>query len=106
MAKWSGKIGFVFLAETSPGIWEEQVIERQYYGDFIKNYRKLENSSQINDSVNVSNEISFVSDPYAFNNFFKIRYITFMGAKWRVSNIEVQYPRLIASLGDLYNEQN
>lgn len=105
MAKWSGNIAFQSTRETSLGIWEEQMIERHYYGDVIKNYRTLENSSNINDGVNVSNQISFVADPYANENFHNIRYAEFMGTKWRVASIDVEYPRLIMTLGGVWNGQ-
>ena len=103
MAKWSGKVGFETTLETEPGIWKEKIIEKSYYGDVIRNARRLESSGVINDSVNISNEISFVADPYARENFHAIRYIEFMGTKWKVSNIDVQYPRLVLSIGGIYN---
>lgn len=103
MAKWSGKVGFETTLETEPGIWKEKIIEKPYYGDVIRNARRLESSGVINDGVNISNEISFVADPYARENFHAIRYIEFMGTKWKVSNIDVQYPRLVLSIGGIYN---
>lgn len=104
MPKWYGKIGYGVTEETSPGVWTEEIVERQYYGDTIRNLRRLETSDQVNDNVSVSNEISIVSDPYAFENFHSIRWIEFMGAKWKVSSVEVQYPRLVLSLGGVYND--
>lgn len=104
MAKYYGNIGFSETVETEPGIWEDVITVRPYYGDLIRNFRKLENSSGINDNVNVSNEISILSDPYANQNFHSIKYIEFMGTKWKVNNIEVQYPRLILSIGGVYND--
>ena len=104
MAKWAGKVGFETSVETEPGIWEEKINERKYYGDLNRNARRLESSNIINDNINISNEISFVADPYAKENFHAIRYVEFMGTKWKVSNIEVQFPRLVLSLGGIYNE--
>lgn len=104
MPKWYGKIGYGVTEETSPGVWTEEIVERQYYGDIIRNLRRLETSDQVNDNVSVSNEISIVSDPYAFENFHSIRWVEFMGAKWKVSSVEVQYPRLVLSLGGVYND--
>ena len=104
MPKWYGKIGYGVTEETSPGVWTEEIVERQYYGDILRNLRRLETSDQVNDNVSVSNEISIVSDPYAFENFHSIRWVEFMGAKWKVSSIEVQYPRLVLSLGGVYND--
>ena len=106
MAKFFGTIGFnEGTVETSPGVWEQQVIERQYYGDLIRNNRRLQSTDQLNDDINISNEISIVADPYANANFHSIRYVEFMGAKWKVSSVDVQFPRLILTLGGVWNEQ-
>lgn len=104
MPKWYGKIGYGVTEETSPGVWTEEIVERQYYGDIIRNLRRLETSDQVNDNVSVSNEISIVSDPYAFENFHSIRWVEFMGSKWKVTSVEVQHPRLLLSLGGVYND--
>lgn len=103
MARWSGKVGFETSVETEPGIWIEKIVEKSYYGDIIRNARRLESSGGINDNINVSNEISFVADPYAKENFHTIRYVEFMGTKWKVSNVDVQHPRLVLSMGGIYN---
>lgn len=106
MAKFFGNIGFnKGTVETSPGVWEQQIVERQYYGDLLRNSRRLQQTDQLNDNINVSNEISIVSDPYANANFHSMRYVEFMGAKWKISNVEVQFPRLILTLGGVWNEQ-
>ena len=103
MAKFYGKIGYAETVETVPGVWREKITEREYFGDIIRNSRRLQNSGNLNDDVTISNEISILSDPYAINNFHSMRYVEFMGAKWKVSDIEVQYPRLLLTLGGLYN---
>lgn len=103
MAKWFGKIGFAETKETTPGVWEEQITEREYFGDLTRNTRRLQSSENLNDNITVANEISIVADPFANQNFHAMRYVEFMGTKWKVSTIEVQYPRLLLSLGDIYN---
>ena len=103
MAKFYGNIGFAETVETEPGVWVEEMTVRPYYGDLVRNTRRLENSGGVNDNVNISNDISIIADPYANHNFHAIRYIEFMGANWKVSNIEVQYPRLILTIGGVYN---
>ena len=103
MAKYYGAIGYAETTETSPGVWVEGITERNYYGDIVRNSRNLQNSERLNDDVKVSNQISIVADPYAIQNFHAIRYAEFMGAKWKVSSVDVQSPRLLLSLGDLYN---
>ena len=103
MAKWYGVIGYGETVETVPGVHVEQITERRYYGDVNRNSRRLQSSDQLNDDVNVSNEISIVADPYANQNFHAMRYIEFMGTKWKITNIEVRYPRLILTVGGVYN---
>ena len=103
MTKYYGSVGYADTVEESPGIFKEQITSRDYYGDIIRNNRRLENNGEINDSINVTNQISIVADPYALDNFWKIRYATFMGQKWRVKDVYVEFPRLILTLGGLYN---
>ena len=103
MAKWFGKIGYAETVETAPGVWKEQITVRDYYGDLTRNTRRLQSADKVNDDLNISNELSIVSDPYAIKNFHSMRYAEFMGAKWKVSDIEVQYPRLLLTLGGVYN---
>lgn len=105
MAKFYGKIGYANTVETKPGVYEEQIVERYYYGDLIRNTRRLQSADKVNDDINISNEISIVADPYATNNFHTMRYAVFMGTKWKISNVEVSYPRLILTLGGVYNGQ-
>lgn len=103
MAKWYGKIGYAETSEIRPGVWSEQITEREYFGDLTRITRKLQTSDKVNDDLNISNELSIVSDPYANENFHAMRYAEFMGAKWKITNVEVQYPRLILTLGGVYN---
>lgn len=105
MPKLYTKIGFApTYVLTAPGVWEENVVEKNYYGEIIRNTRRLENQGQVNDSVNINNRISIVADPYARENFHTMRWIMFMGSKWKITEAEVEYPRLILTLGGLYNE--
>ena len=105
MAKYYGTIGDGISEETTPGVWEDRIVERQYYGDLVRNTRRMQNSEHLNDNINISNEISIVADPYANENFHLMRYVTFMGTKWKITSVEVQYPRLILSIGDVYNAE-
>lgn len=104
MAKWFGKIGFAETVETKPGVYEEQITERSYYGDVIRNTRKLQSTDQLNDNIDISNEISIVADPFARDHIYTMRYVEYMGARWKVSIVDAsQRPRLILSVGGLYN---
>lgn len=104
MAKFHGNIGYAMAdVEASPGVWEPEKIVREAYGDVLRNSRRLQASDTVVDNVIVSNEISIVADPFAQENFHSIVYVEFMGAKWKVTNIEVRYPRLVLTLGGVYN---
>ena len=104
MAKFFGKIGFTKTEETAPGVYRETTIERDYRGDVLRNTRKWENGEHLNDDLNVNNQISIVADAYANENFFAMRYISWMGAYWKITNVEVQRPRLILTIGGVYNK--
>lgn len=103
MAKFYGNVGFAETVETEPSIWEEKIVERPYFGDVLRRSRRLESSGNVNSNVNVTNEISIVADPYANQNLFAMRYVEFMGTKWEISNVDVQYPRLVLTIGGVYN---
>lgn len=107
MPKFYGKIGFAESVETAPGVWEETIVERNYYGEIVRNTRKLVTSEHLNDDISITNEISIIADPYANKNFHTMRYVEYMGTAWKITSVEVQYPRLILSLGGaFYAEQS
>lgn len=103
MPKFFGKVGFGMTQETSPGVWVDKITERDYRGDVTKMVRRLEGSEYLNDNLTVSNTISILADAFANENFFAIRYVQWGGARWKVSSVEVQRPRLILTLGEVYN---
>ena len=103
MAKWFGKIGYAFTGETEAGLWEEDVIEKDYYGDMTSDRRKRQASEKVNDNLTLANVISVIADPFAYENCSNIAYVEVMGARWKVSDVEVQYPRLILTIGGVYN---
>ena len=104
MAKFYGVIGYGETEETTPGVWKPKITERSYYGDLTRNTRRLQSADKLNDNICISNEISIVADPFAYKNFHLMLYVEFMGAKWKITNVEVQYPRLILTIGDVYND--
>lgn len=103
MDKWYGKIGFASTVEIEPGLWESKITERQYFGDVINNRWRRQNSGNVNDDINITNEISIVADPYAMNHCSEMVYVEYMGTKWKVNSINPQYPRLVIDLGGVWN---
>ena len=106
MAKWYGKVGYVIPTETKPGVYRPKVTEYEYYGDIISNRRRTQTADKLNDDIVIQNTVSIIADPFALESLQYIRYVTFMKANWEVSGIEVQYPRLILTLGGIYNGTN
>lgn len=104
MAKFYGAVGYAIPAvETAPGVFEEGIVEKSYYGDVVRNTRQLETGEKVNNDLSVNNSISIVADAYANEHFFAIRYIRWAGALWTVTDVEVQSPRLLLRLGGVYN---
>ena len=103
MAKFYGAIGYAVTEETTPGVWTERITERMYYGELVRNTRKIQTADQLNDNIDVANEISILADPFAYEKFHSMKYVEFMGAKWKITSVEVQYPRLILTVGGVYN---
>lgn len=103
MAKFYGVIGYGETVETVPGVWEDVITERKYYGDVLRNTRKLTEGDKVNNDLTVNNSISIVADPYAYEHFFAMKYIKWAGTFWVISDVEVQRPRLLLRLGGVYN---
>lgn len=103
MAKFYGKLGYAMTGETKPGVWVDQVIEKDAVGDFLTNRWQLESSGGVNDDINVNHTISVVMDPFATENWHLIKYVKFMGVAWKVKSAEVSYPRIKLLLGGEYN---
>ena len=105
MGKFYGQIGYAQTVETSPGVWREEIIEKNYSGDVIKNSSKMRDGQYLNANITIDNRISIVADPFAYQNFSTMRYAKWMGAIWKITSVDVQRPRLILSIGEVYNEQ-
>ena len=103
MAKFYGVIGFAEPRETTPGVVEDSISERKYYFDILKNTKRWENGDGLNDNLNISNQFSIVTDPYASQHFFAMRYLSWQGEKWIISSAEVQDRRIILTIGGVYN---
>ena len=106
MSKYFGKIGFGVTEETKPGVYEQKMTVKEYYGDIVRNSRRLENGGKVNDDLNINMNLSIVADPFAYQNFHQLKYVEYMGAKWKATSVELQFPRLIITLGGVYNGED
>jgi hypothetical protein len=103
MAKFHGVIGYVTTVETAPGVQTEVAKEYSYTGDVLRDSRRWENSGNLNDNLMISNQFSIVGDWYSYENFSAMRYIKYMGTLWKITNVELKRPRLIITVGGIYN---
>lgn len=105
MARFYGEIGYGNAIEdpSGSGVWIDQIVEFSYFGDVIRNTRRLEDGESLNDDISVGNSISIVADQYAIDHFYAIKYVRWAGTLWTVTTVELKSPRLILSLGSVYN---
>ena len=103
--RFHGVVGYGVPVETPPesGVWVDQVTERPYTGDVVRNLRRMDEGDSINDDFSVSNSISVVADQYAVEHFMHIKYVEWAGVFWTVTTVEVRSPRLVLGLGQVYN---
>lgn len=106
MGLFYGPIGFVETIEepSGSGIWVEKPTERNYRGEVSRYGKRWENGSQqVNPNLTITNTISIVADPYLSNHLYTLRYIKWLGGYWEVSSVDVESPRLVLSIGGVYN---
>lgn len=103
MAKFYGPIGYAVSTETSPGVWEDKIAVRNYCGDVLQHVQNWQKGEGVNDDLTINNRISIVADPFAYENSGSIKYVKYLGSCWKVTGIDVQFPRLILTIGGVYN---
>jgi len=104
MAKFYDKIGFVETIDDGYGVWQEKVVrEANYYGDVLLNARRWNDGGNVNENLDIKNKLSILADPYAYQHFHSMKYVHWMNQYWKITEIEVQYPRLILTIGGVYN---
>ena len=104
MAKFHGNIGFSNVqVEKAPGVFVNEMVERPYYGDVLRNSSKAQSGDNLNKDLTLDNKLSIVADPFAFEYFYAMGYVQWMGALWEIKSAEVQRPRIILTIGGVYN---
>lgn len=106
MTRFYGVVGYSEGTVEDPpdsGVWIDSITERPYFGDVTRNTRQVREADKINDDLTVNNLISIVADQYAYQNILAIRYVKWLEQLWVVTDVDVNAPRLILSLGGVYN---
>ena len=104
MAKTRAQVGYCIPTQSEPGVWDDKVVSVEYAADITRlNTRWSTNTDSTNDNITCNSQISFIADAYAYQYFCYIKYVGYLGVKWKVTNVEVQHPRIILTLGGVYN---
>ena len=103
MAKFYGAIGYAFQLETSPGVWTDTIVEKNYRGDVILDQRRWQAGDKINDDINLDNSISIVADAYAHANVGVMKYIVWNNTPWKIQSFRINRPRIVIQIGGIYN---
>ena len=106
MAKFYGNIGFVTTKETAPGVYRPVETLRAYKGDLLNNVKRWESTEYVNDDLSLNNRISILADSFAYENFGVMKFVEQYGTRWKITAAEVQRPRIILSVGGVYNGQS
>jgi hypothetical protein len=101
--RFHGKVGYGESVEAAPGVFTDQITEFSYFGDVIRDSRSASQGETVNPDISVGNQISIVADEQAREHFFAIRYVEWQGVLWTVPTVEIQHPRLLLSLGEVYH---
>lgn len=103
MAKFYGKIGYADQVVVRPGVYEDKIVERKYYGDVTRDSAKWRNNDTIHGKLTAANTISILADGYAIDHIFAMRYVEWSGSLWTIADVQVERPRLNLRLGEVYN---
>lgn len=103
MNKFYDLVGFARRIETTPDVWRDEYIERNYYGDILKDSRTYKSTESLNDNFLVTNTLSIIADDYAYDHLYEIKYIRYRGVLWNIVSINIERPRIILTMGGVYN---
>jgi len=99
----SGVIGYGIPTKIRPGVVEDVIVEKKFRGETVRPPSSgPDETAKVNDDLHVGVTISVVATAYHNTHVHLLRYISWQGQLWKVSNVEVQHPRLIMRLGGLY----
>lgn len=103
MARFYDKVGYAVRVNPVKGVWTDDIVERYYKGEVKSLTKYREEGEQVNDNVRLNKRIEILADAFAFENFFNIKYVSWAGTLWIVQSVDVSRPRLILTLGGVYN---
>lgn len=103
MDRFYGMIGYAVTEETEKGVWTTSIVEKTVFGDIIKNTKKYDTTNNVNNDISINNQFSIIADPFALENIHLMKYVKYLGTRWKIITVDIQYPRLILTAGGVYN---
>lgn len=103
MAKTYGKIGFGKTIIKPGGVSEFVITERDYKIDIIRPSVRNTPGEDVIPGLSTGNSFSIIEDGYLSENLFAMKYVTWMGVRWSVRKIDQAHPRLIITVGEVFN---
>ena len=108
MARFYGVVGFIRTVERDPenrpGIWDAVTTERTYSGEVYSLNVRWNQNGNINDDLVINHRISIIADTFMKENIGAMKYVRWQGIDWKITNIEIQHPRLILTIGGEYHK--
>lgn len=104
MARYYGKIGYAIQEEVRPSVWQDHIVEQEYFGESNNlGWRNNNVTDQVNDNLVLNTDFDIVADAFMLEHFSQIRYICYRGARWTVRSIDYDKPRVHMQIGGVYN---
>lgn len=104
MPKFSGKIGFGYEVEVSPGVFDLAIVERSYLGDVVREALERVGGQTVLGESKTANSFNIVGDAYSYTNFMDMKYVLWNGRYYEVRQTELkQRPRMLIRIGGRYN---
>ena len=104
--RWAGSIGFSsYGPSTDParvGICDRSIKEYPCYGDIYKNRKITGSTIGVVEGVQMNMNISIIADQFVTENYCDAVYLTYMGQKWKITDVTPEYPRLTFTIGGRY----
>lgn len=103
MAKYAGNVCYVTEVESPPGVWRKEETVVRMYGDILRTASVFQGAERINKNITLQNRISLLANSIGMSNFYNIQWIEYLGTKWEVTLIDIVSPRIIVTLGGIWN---
>lgn len=104
--RWAGTIGFsTYAPSTDPeriGISDRTITERPAYGDIYKNRKIAGSTIGVVEGVQMNMNVSIIADQFINDNYCDAVYLTYLGQKWKITDVTPEYPRLTFTIGGRY----